>query len=148
MLERIYIKRYGIDDVKSQKMLFAHLAMKSYKRYFNSRLYESCRIKYSNSISGSNHWYYGKTFTKEERKKISIRMKGKNNPRYGKPGCVGETNGMYGSERFGELNPMYGKKQSEETKKLISQKAKERYKNGFVSPTLGRKMSEEQILYE
>ena len=146
LLERIYVKRYGIDDIKSQKMLFAHLAMKSYKRYFNSRLYESCRVKYSNSISGSNHWYYGKSLTEEHKEKIGVKVRGKNNPRYGKPGCVGEKNGMYGSARFGELNPMYGKEQSEETKKLISQKAKERYENGFVSTTLGRKLSEKQIL--
>ena len=146
LLERIYIKRYGIDDVKSQKMLFAHLAMKSYERYFNSRLYESCRIKYSNSIRGSNHWYYGKSLTEDHKEKIGVKVRGKNNPRYGKPGCVGEKNGMYGSQRFGELNPMYGKKQSEETKKLIGKKAKERYENGFISPTLGRKMSEEQVL--
>lgn len=146
LLEKIYIKRYGIDDVKSQKMLFAHLAMKSHKRYFNSGLYESCRIKYSNSIRGSNHWFYGKSLTEEHKEKIGVKVRGKNNPMYGKPGCVGEKNGMYGSKKFGELNPMYGKKQSEETKKLIGKKAKERYENGFVSPTLGRKMSEDQVL--
>jgi len=146
LLERIYVKRYGINDVKSQKMLFSHLAMKSYERYFNSRLYESCRVKYSNSIKGSNHWYYGKSLTEEHKEKIGLKVRGKNNPRYGKPGCVGEKNGMFGVPQSGELNPMYGKKQSEETKNLISQKAKERYKNGFVSPTLDKKLSEERVL--
>ena len=44
-------------------------------------------------------------------------------------------------------NPVLtAKKQSEETKKLIGKKAKERYENGFISPTLGRKMSENQVL--
>jgi len=145
LLERIYIKRYGINNIKSQKMLFAHLSMKCRNRYFNSKLYESCRIKYSNSIKGSNHWFYNKNLTEEHKEKISIKVKGKNNPRYGKPGCVGEKNGMYGSSRFGVLSPMYGKKHSEETKKIISQKAKEKYKNGWF-PTLGRKMSTEQVL--
>jgi hypothetical protein len=101
--------------------------MRSRSEKYNSHLYEKIRKRHS--------------------KNMKEKMKGKGNPRYGKPGCNGEKNGMYGSERFGELNPMYGKKQSDKTKELIGKKAKERYENGFVSPTLGKKLSEERVLY-
>jgi hypothetical protein len=194
LLEKVYIKRYGLKDKRTIKMICAHTYMKGNGGYINSYLYECAKIrrnalirgenhpnygkprtdeikkqisdklsgknnpnygkkwteeqrkKVNEKIKGENHWFYGKSLTEEHKEKIGVKVRGKNNPRYGKPGCVGEKNGMYGSERFGELNPMYGKEQSEETKKLISQKAKERYENGFVSPTLGRKMSEKQVL--
>lgn len=56
----------------------------------------------------------------------------------------GEKNGMYGTKRIGQLNPMYGKKQSNITKEIISEKAKERYANGFVNPKKGKKLTTEQ----
>lgn len=186
LLERIYIKRCGLKDKKTFKMICAHTYMKGNDNYVNSYLYECARVKRNNlmrlennsnygksrsketrekisislrgekhpnfgkkwteeqrkkvneKIKGQNHWFYGKKLTDEHKKKLSEANSGVNNPRYGNPGCVGEKNGMYDSKRYGELNPMYGKNQSEETKKLLSEKAKERYKNGFVSPFLSK----------
>lgn len=109
LLERIFIKRYGLKDQRTIKMIYAHTRMKCNNKYYNSHLYNSALI----------------------RRKIAM---------------SGENNVMYDSARFGELNPMYGRKQSKKTRELIKIKAKKRYENGFVSPTLGRKMSEEQVL--
>lgn len=109
LLERIFIKRYGLKDQRTIKMIYAHTCMKCNNKYYNSHLYDSALI----------------------RRKIAM---------------SGENNIMYGSARFGELNPMYGRKQSKKTRELIKTKAKKRYENGFVSPTLGRKMNEEQVL--
>jgi hypothetical protein len=146
LLEKIYIKRYGLKDCRTIKMNFAHVSMKAKENYTNSYLYENARKRMSVLISGSNHWFYNKNLSKEHKKKISDAMFGEGNPRYGKPGCIGEKNGMYASKRFGKLNPMYNKKQSEEAKRKISKNAKERYKNGYNNPRLGKKMNIEQIL--
>jgi hypothetical protein len=44
LLEKICIKRYGVEHWKTKKMNFAHLSMKSgNNRYYNSYLYESAR---------------------------------------------------------------------------------------------------------
>ena len=41
---------------------------------------------------------------------------------------------------------MYNKKHNEKSKILMKKRWEKRIKNGFVSPTLGRKMSENQVL--
>lgn len=56
LLEKICIKRYGINHIRTQKMICAHINMKSKERYYNSRLYESAKIRRSNSIKGERHW--------------------------------------------------------------------------------------------
>jgi hypothetical protein len=95
---------------------------------------------------GEMNPFYGLKHTEEAkekiRKKIIEKCKDKNfvDSRVN----LGIKNGMFGSKRSGELNPMYGKKQNAETKLKISEKAKERYKNGFIPVNKGKKLSQEQ----
>ena len=56
LLQKICEKRYGILHKNTQKMLCAHINMKSKCRYYNSYLYESCKIKRSESMRGDLHW--------------------------------------------------------------------------------------------
>lgn len=56
LLQKICEKRYGIEHKNTQKMLCAHINMKSKNRYYNSRLYENAKLKRSQSMRGSLHW--------------------------------------------------------------------------------------------
>jgi len=86
LLERICIKRYGLNHIRTQKMTCAHLAMSCKRnpenKYINSYLYENLKIRYIEnhhsktpefkekmSIFSKNQW------TEEKRKEFS-----KNNP--------------------------------------------------------------------
>lgn len=68
LLEKIYIKRYGMSNVKTHKMINAHIMMKSGK-YINSHLYENVRKRFSFIISKK---MMGHTVSEETRKKISF----------------------------------------------------------------------------
>jgi hypothetical protein len=74
LLEKIYIKRYGLTDWKTIKMNKAHILMSGDKygngRYCNSRLYESAVIRSKTFYKGKNHFNYGK-----KRPDISIILK-------------------------------------------------------------------------
>jgi hypothetical protein len=56
LLQKICEKRYGIKHKNTQKMLCAHINMKSKGRYFNSYLYENAKAKRSESMRGELHW--------------------------------------------------------------------------------------------
>lgn len=56
LLQKICEKRYGIRHKNTQKMLCAHINMKSKGRYYNSYLYEKSKIKRSESMKGELHW--------------------------------------------------------------------------------------------
>lgn len=56
LLQKICEKRYGIKHKNTQKMLCAHINMKSKGRYFNSYLYENAKVKRSESMRGELHW--------------------------------------------------------------------------------------------
>lgn len=91
LLEKICIKRYGINHWKTKKMTKAHISMicnKNMNRYVNSTLYEKCRIRFSIQNTGSGNHMFGKkqsedlieylknrNFSEETRKKMSIRRK-------------------------------------------------------------------------
>lgn len=101
LLEKIYLKRCGIENWKTQKMIFAYCNMSisnryHKNRYINSRLYESSKIRKSKIMSGENNPFYGKShsedviakikkantgrsmiITKDHAKKISESKKGK-----------------------------------------------------------------------
>ena len=48
LLERIYIKRYGLKHWKTQKMICAHISMKCHKNYYvNSYLYENVKKRWA-----------------------------------------------------------------------------------------------------
>jgi len=64
LLERICIKRYGVNHYRTFKMNNAHLLMKS-NGYCNSYLYESAKIRRSFIITGKNNPMYGKSHSPE-----------------------------------------------------------------------------------
>jgi hypothetical protein len=101
LLEKIYIKRYGIKDKRTIKMINAVIFMKGHKKYYNSLLYEYTRIRFSNSLKNKPKTLEHRKKISEksiqrysdikERNKISTHMKnyhktinrnGKNNPNY------------------------------------------------------------------
>jgi hypothetical protein len=65
LLERIYIKRYGLEHRKSKKMICAHMNMKGKNRYCNSMLYESVRRKRSENMKGCGNSFYGRTHNED-----------------------------------------------------------------------------------
>jgi hypothetical protein len=116
LLEKAFIKRYGIENKKTIKMSKCNLLMKNGKRYYNSYLYEGVRNRVSNIIRGKNHHHYGKLFDEEYKKKISDSLK------------------LYYSKN---IHHMEGKNLTEETKQKIG----ERHKNKYVSPETRKKHS-------
>lgn len=56
LLQKICERRYGLKHKNTQRMLCAHINMKSKGRYFNSYLYESAKIKRSESMKRELHW--------------------------------------------------------------------------------------------
>lgn len=88
LLERIFIKRYGMKHIKSIKMIYAFSFMNKHtnqNNYCNSYLYESSRIKYSIISSLFMKEYYknniphfkGKKFDDQHKKNISNALKGR-----------------------------------------------------------------------
>jgi len=93
LLEKIYIKRYGINNFKTKKMIHAFFMMNNaasqgQHRYVNSRLFEASRLRFSEAMSGMNNPCYGKKRVFSEQHLANLRAtfkKGKNNPMYGIP---------------------------------------------------------------
>lgn len=93
LLEKIYIKRYGVNHKNSKKMTHAFFLMNSSKskgqlRYINSKLYEFNRLRMINAISGENSSLFGKKriFTEEHLANMKKQIKyGQDNPLYGIP---------------------------------------------------------------
>jgi len=89
LLEKICLKRYGINDEKTRKMTYSHWMMKvgmdgRHKRYYNSILYENLKNRWSKSLSGKNNPFYGKKHTEEMIKFFSESQRGENHHNYGK----------------------------------------------------------------
>jgi hypothetical protein len=73
LLEKALIKRYGINDDRTKKMIIAFWCMNNQKtknEYSNSHLYEASRIRFVNTIKG-------KPLTKSHRQRMSETNKGK-----------------------------------------------------------------------
>jgi hypothetical protein len=70
LLERVCIKRYGLNHWKTQKMICAHISMTSKGNYFNSYLYENAKERFSNCRIGSNNPFYGGNHTEENKEKM------------------------------------------------------------------------------
>jgi hypothetical protein len=124
LLEKIYIKRCGIKDKKTTKMIHAHILMKSKNRYYNSHLYECARIRMSESKKGKKPYVmtegtrnkmseYSKNRNEEHKKKLSESLKDRIPTNYGKSHSE-ET-----KRKIGQKNK--GKKASEETRKKLSE---------------------------
>jgi len=87
LLEKIFVKRYGIKDERTIKMTYAFWCMNNQNtlnQYFNSYFYEFCRRRYIESFSGKNHPWYGRKHTLETRIKMSKSRTGEKNAMYGK----------------------------------------------------------------
>ena len=69
LLEKAFIKRYGLHHYKTHKMTYAHIRMKGNKRYYNSYLYEKCRNRFSVLITEKNK---GRVHSIETREKMGI----------------------------------------------------------------------------
>ena len=110
LLEKICIKRYGLEHWKTKKMNFAHLSMKSdTNRYYNSYLYESAR----NRIS---YYMKNRVVSEETKNKISISRSGENNPNFGKQISEEHKNKL--------LNSWKGRKHTQESKLKMSESKK------------------------
>lgn len=108
LLEKAFIKRYGLHHYRTQKMNFAHSSMKCKNKYANSYLYENARkrrieiMKEQKINCGKNHPLYRKPRSEETKRKISGSMKG-NVPSE-------ESNKKRSETLKGKNNPSYGKK--------------------------------------
>jgi len=114
LLEKIYIRRYGVMDKKTIKMIHAHILMKSKGKYYNSYLYESARIRMCESKKGKKPYH----MTEEIKRKISISKIGENHPKFNIPLTQEHKNKL--------LNSWKGKTHSEESKLKISRANKGR----------------------
>jgi len=114
LLEKIYIKRYGIKDKKTIKMIHAHTLMKSKERYYNSYLYNLAVIRKSEVMKGKKPY----VMTEKTRNKISISKSGEHNPNFGIPLTQEHRNKL--------LYSWKGKIHSEESKLKISKANKGR----------------------
>lgn len=155
LLEKIYIKRYGIDDDRTRKMTLACVMMRNRSEKYNSHLYEQVRKRYSDNMKermkgennpqygkrGKNCHNYGKSHSEEIRKKLSERQKGEKNHNYGKSFSE-ETRRKMSEAQKGEKNGMYGKSRSEESRKKQSEALKGKY-GGEKHYLYGKSPSEE-----
>lgn len=122
LLMKGFVKRYGIDDDKSAKMIYAFHMMNIMREKIghpNSYLYESSREHYINMRIGRKR----KPFSPEHIEKLRQRGLGENNHFYGKK----HKEESKQKQRFlmtgrydGEKNPFYGKSHTEESRKKMS----------------------------
>jgi hypothetical protein len=135
LLEKIYIKRYGLSDKRTIKMIYAHTIMKSKGKYINSYLYEGARIRTSFVNKGKEvsketrekigNIHRGKKLSKEHKQKLRELFTGENNPRYGKK-YLKEESPFYGKTHTQEQKEKWSKmrggvKISDESKRKISE---------------------------
>lgn len=74
LLERAFIRRYGLKDYKTIKMTLAHSGMKGNGGYVNSYLYEGAKMRRSEIMKGNRNGV-GRRQTEEQKKVISKRTK-------------------------------------------------------------------------
>ena len=125
LLEKAFIKRYGLKHWKTIKMNFAHISMKGNNRnYFNCRLYESAKKRRSESIKGLK-FCLGFRHTAETRKKLSQIRKGLG---WWNNGVVDiRSKECPGKEwKKGRLKVQFGRIYNEKTKRKISDSNKGR----------------------
>jgi hypothetical protein len=124
LLERVCIKRYGLKDQRTIKMIHAHTLMKSKGKYYNSYLYNLAVIRKSEIMKGKKPYVmteetknkmsqYSKNRSEEHKKKLSEALKGKIPHNYGK------SHSKETKRKIGQKNK--GRKVSEETRKKLSE---------------------------
>jgi len=132
LLEKVYIKRYGLKDHRTIKMTYAHSIMKGNGGYVNSYLYECARIRFSEAKKGKNHPMFAKVFSEEHKEKISKAKKGKTAWNKGKT--------MTEEQKKKISKTMRGRTLSEEHKAKLSKSHK-----GQIPWNKGMKYDEEKI---
>lgn len=138
LLEKIYIKRYGIEHRYTKKMINAHFSM-SMNGYTNSILYECAKIRMSKIVSErmtGNTSSIGRKHTPE-----SIQKMKDNHPR----SWIGRTHTEETRDKLRKINlgntNFKGKKHTEESKRKMS----EAHTGKFVSEETKRRLSESHI---
>jgi hypothetical protein len=109
LLEKVYIKRCGIGDLKTKKMISAVICMKGNGEYYNSFLYEQSRKRFSLSLKNVPKTKEHKEKMSEaskrrykdikEREKVSMQMK----EFHKNVDMSGKRNGRYGTGYFYEI---------------------------------------------
>lgn len=150
LLYKAFKSRYGSNHPKTFKMMCAFNAMHSKSqeyKYVNSRLYERLRRDFSESISGANNPFYGKTHTEETKQKM----------RKPKPGIRGENHYLFGKTMLDEVKKKISKTKTGQKrihpmsdshrKKLSESKSGENHpmfgRHGENNPRYGLRHSEE-----
>jgi hypothetical protein len=138
LLEKICIRRYGLHHYKTHKMIKAFWCMNNKmkeSRYVNSHLYESLKNRYTETLSGKNHHFYGKKHSLETKRKMSEDRRGEKSPNYGRKASI-ETRQKLSEMRKGRPGTygMKDKKHSEESKKIMKER-KEVKSFSVISPT-------------
>jgi len=150
LLERAFIKRYGLNKIKTQKMIKAFWCMNNQKTkntYLNSHLYESSKIRYIDNIKGENHHWYGKKHSQETKEKMRKReahpMSGKTHSDETKTKMskshtgkkhTEETRRKLSKSNKGRHPGMLGKRHTEETKQKMTENSKVK-SFSVISPT-------------
>ena len=167
LLEKVYIKRYGLKDKRTAKMISAVICMKGNNKYYNSFLYEQTRERFSFSLKGipksKEHKKKMSDASKrryedvKEREKVSIHMKifHKN------VDMSGKRNGNYGTGYFYEIISPEGEIGYTNRLELFCEKNgftrasfcrilsfKQNYHKGWSIKTLGYKCSSTDAKYK
>jgi len=151
LLERVCIKRYGLNHYRTHKMTYAFWMMCNTNGRQNSYLYEELKIRRSNilkSLAGENHFNRGKKRSPETIEKLRKASTGKK--------LSIETRKKLSELKRGKNHPYYGKTHTEETRRKISENRKEKYfhtkewkemigemNRGEKNPFFGKKHTEE-----
>jgi len=113
LLERICIKRYGLKDRKTIKMIHSHILMKSKGKYYKNRS-EEHKKKLSESLKGRIPPNCGKSHSEETKRKIGQKNKGRK--------ASEETRKKLSQCKKGENHPGYGKKRDSKIVNKIAEK--------------------------
>jgi hypothetical protein len=153
LLEKICIKRYGLEHYRTYKMTNAHIMIKS-NGYYNSYLYEGARVRKSENMKGNLHRLgvnhnektkekigksnFGKRRTKEQRIALSQSCKGRKHTQ--------ETKEKIGKSNKGKKRPPLTPEHIEKLRQAnIGRTPSEETIEKIRKSNIGQKRSEECI---
>jgi len=123
---KLAIKKHGKENFKKEILIYCKSQEElDYYEMFYINLFNSTNnsIGYNLAIGSTNPPNRkGIAFTEEHKKKISIKLSGKNNGAFGKPIGVNQKNAVIQSnfKRKGENHPLYNKKHNQSSKDKTS----------------------------
>ncbi len=148
LLEKIYIKKYGLKNKNTMKMVNAIIFMKGNDKYYNSYLYEQSKKRFSfllkNTPKSKEHREKISKQAKkryenpEERQKISVQMKNYHR----NVDTSGQNNSMYNKGCFYELISPNGKIGYTNKLKTFCEK------NNFCRSAFCRIMANKQVYHK